>query len=428
MNKVSFRLAIACGVLLTGVAGVRSQPLSIHTLAGSTHQGATNGFGSHAHFRHPHGVAADATGNVYVADTENSTIRKITPDGFVSTFAGWAGNFGSANGTGTNAQFYGPQGIAADSAGFLYLADTANATIRKISPAGTVSALAGAVGNFNSFDGAGTDAQFYQPEGVAVDNGGDVYVADAWNHTIRKITPAGVVSTLAGLAGNFGAADGPNSKARFNRPSGIALDTTTNLFVTDSLNHTIRRITPGGTVGTIAGLAGVWGSADGTNNTARFFQPQGIFVLNSSSVFVVDSGNQTLRKISAVGTNWVVSTVAGWPGNAGYADGTGDAAQFYFPAGLALDGAGCLYLADAGNNTIRTTRVVPPTLLFTAGGNQLILSWPASANGFGLETTTTLSTGTVWTPLTNGVVVLGESLVLTNALNGPSGYYRLHKP
>ena len=294
---------------------------------------AADGFGSDAHFNLPVSVTTDSAGNVYVADTENSTIRKITPAGAVSTFAGFAGNFGSADGAGTNAQFYGPQGIAADSAGFLYVADTANATIRKISPAGTVSIFAGSAGNFNSFDGTGTNACFYQPEGLAVDGAGNVYVADTWNHTIRKITPAGAVSTLAGLAGNFGAADGTNSKARFNRPAGIALDSATNLFVTDFLNHTIRKITPGGTVSTIAGLPGVWGSADGTNSAARFFQPQGICAADAATLFVVDSGNQTLRKVSASGTNWVVSTVAGLSGTAGHADGTGTAAQFYFPAG-----------------------------------------------------------------------------------------------
>ena len=405
-----------------------SQPLPIYTMAGTTNQGSANGFGSNARFNHPLGVAADAAGNVFVADTENSTIRKITPDGFVSTFAGRAGFFGSTDGAGTNSQFYGPQGIAVDSAGFLYVADTANATIRKISPAGTASTLAGIPGSFNSFDGAGGNAQFFQPEGVAVDGAGNVYIADAWNHTIRKLTPAGVVSTLAGLAGNSGAADGPNSKARFHRPSGLALDSATNLFVADSLNHTIRRITPGGTVSTIAGLAGVWGSADGTNNAARFFQPVGISADAAGNLLVADSGNQTLRKISPLGTNWVVSTVAGSLGTVGSANSTDSAAQFYFPAGLALDAAGFLYVGDSGNHLLRTTRIVPPTLQFTVSAGQLVLSWPVSANGFGLETASVISPGAVWTPLTNGVVVVGNNFALTNVVNVGPRFYRLHKP
>jgi hypothetical protein len=230
------------------------------------------------------------------------------------------------------------------------------------------------------------------------------------------------------LAGNFGAADGTNSKARFNRPAVIALDSATNLFVTDSLNHTIRKITPGGTVSTIAGLPGVWGSADGTNSAARFFQPHGIYAADAATLFVVDSGNQTLRKISAGGTNWVVSTVAGLPGTAGNADGTGAAAEFYFPAGVALDAAGYLYVADSGNNAIRTTRVVAPLLQFSVAANQLVLTWPASPPGFVLETAGTLASGTLWTPLTNGITTAGDNLVLTNNLGGTAAFYRLHKP
>jgi len=428
MNQRLFQTAIACGILLACATVVRSQPLSINTLAGNASQGSADGFGSDAQFNLPVSVTVDSAGNIYVADTLNSTIRSITPAGAVSTLAGFAGNFGSANGTGTNAQFYGPQGIAADSAGFLYVADTANATIRKISPAGTVNLLAGSAGNFNSFDGAGANANFYQPEGLAVDGAGNVYVADSWNHTIRKITPAGAVSTLAGLAGNFGAADGTNSKARFNRPARIALDRAANLFVTDFLNHTIRQITPSGTVSTIAGLAGVWGSADGTNSAARFFQPHGICVADAATLFVVDSGNQTLRRISAIGTNWVVSTVAGLSGTAGYTDGTGTAAEFYFPAGSALDSAGRLYLADSGNNVIRMTWVVPPLLQYSVAASQLVLTWPASPAGFVLETAGTLDPGTLWTPLTNGIAMEGSNLVLTNGLGGTSAFYRLRKP
>jgi hypothetical protein len=254
-----------------------------------------------------------------------------------------------------------------------------------------------------------------------------VYVADAWNHTIRKITPAGNVTTLAGLAGHQGAADGTNNKARFNRPASLALDSATNLFVTDSLNHTIRRITPSGVVSTIAGMPGVWGSADGTNNTARFFQPQGIVAVNSSSIFVVDSGNQTLRNISASGTNWIVTTVAGLFGIVGNNIGTGTAARFNFPAGLALDGAEHLYMADSGNNILRTTRIVSPTLQIVSAGSQFVLSWPLSSPGFTLETSPTPAMGAVWTPLNTGVVILGDNFFRTNASSSPA-FYRLHMP
>jgi sugar lactone lactonase YvrE len=372
-------------------------------------------------------VAADSAGNLYVADTENSSVRKVSADGYASTLAGLAGSYGSGDGSGASARFYGPQGIAADSAGQLYVADTANGTIRRVTPAGAVSTFAGAPGNFNSFDGTGTNAQFFHPEAVAADPGGNLYVADTWNHTIRKITPAGLVSTLAGLAGNFGSADGTNSKARFYRPAGIAVDGATNLFVADMFNHTLRKITSAGKVTTIAGMAGVWGSADGTNNAARFYLPQGISVAANGDLLVADSGNQTLRRVSPDGTNWVVSTVAGLSGLAGSTNGTGDGARFYFPAGIALNSEGYLYVADAANNLIRTTRVVPPTLQFTALGGQFVLSWPVSADGFVLEASAAVGAAAAWSPVTSGVIALGDNFVCTNTLIGPA-YYRLYRP
>ena len=282
-------------------------------------------------------------------------------------------------------------------------------------------------GVVNSFDGTGADAQFYHPQAVAVDPGGDLYVADTWNHTIRKVTPAGVVSTLAGLAGNPGSVDGTNSKARFNRPAGIAVDSATNLYVADSFNHTLRQITPAGQVTTIAGLPGVWGSADGTNGAARFYLPEGMGVTTSGDLLVADSGNQTLRRVSPVGTNWVVTTIAGLSGLAGNSNGSGESARFYFPAGVALDSAGYLYVADGANNLVRTTRVVPPTLQSTASGDQIVLSWPVSSDGFTLEASSSLGPAAEWQPVTSGVVTLGDNFVYTNNPVGLS-FYRLHLP
>jgi sugar lactone lactonase YvrE len=420
-------LLLSLAALLASASIASSQLLTIRTFAGSTMPGSTNGPAATARFNHPVGLATDLTGNIYIADTENSTIRRITPDGNVSTLAGLPGNFGSTDAIGGGARFYGPQAVTANNAGQLYVADSANSTIRKITSGGSVSTFAGVAGISNSFDGNGSNAQFYHPEGVATDPGGNVYVADTWNHTIRKITPAGAVTTLAGLAGSFGAADGTNSKARFNRPTGLAVDSATNIFIADSLNHTIRKLTPGGAVSTITGLPGVWGSSDGTNTGARFYLPEGISVAASGNLFVTDSGNQTLRKISFIGTNWIVTTVAGLNGFAGSTNGTGSNAQFFFPAAVAFDNAGYLYVADTANNIIRTTRIISPLLQFALIGKQFVLSWPASADGFVLEQSPTLGPSANWSPATNNISTVADNFVSTNNL-AESAYFRLHLP
>ncbi len=186
---------------------------------------------------------------------------------------------------------------------------------------------------------------------MAVDGAGNVFVADTWNHTIRKITPTGVVTTLAGTAGSSGSADGTGATARFNEPFGVAVDGAGNVFVADTWNHTIRKITPTGVVTTLAGTAGfVEGSADGTGAAARFNEPYGVAVDGAGNVFVADTDNNTIRKITPSG---VVTTLAGTAGSSGSTDGTGAAARFYWPEGVAVDGAGNVFVADAVNYTIR---------------------------------------------------------------------------
>src|SRR5439155_193118 len=190
---------------------------------------------------YPSGMAVDSAGNVYVADTSNGTIRKATPRGVVTTLAGLAGSIGSADGLGSAARFYSPYGVAVDSAGNVYVADTFNDTIRKVTPGGAVTTLAGLAGSGGSADGSGSAARFYYPYGVAVDGAGNVYVADTGNYTIRKVTPGGVVTTLAGLAGSQDGADGTGSAARFSYPSAVAVDTAGNIYVADTDNSTIRK-------------------------------------------------------------------------------------------------------------------------------------------------------------------------------------------
>ena len=245
-----------------------------------------------------------------------------------TTLAGVADSPGTADGTNGTARFYHPLGVSVDTAGNVYVADWGNHTIRKVTPAGVVTTLAGKAGVAGSADGTNSTARFNGPVYVAVDNAGGVYVADSANNTIRKLTPVGtnwVVTTLAGKAGVAGSADGTNSDARFNLPNMVALDSAANLYVGDHANHTIRKLTPVGTnwvVTTLAGKAGVAGSADGTNSDARFYLPGPAVVDSAGSLYVADTGNNTIRKLTPVGTNWVVTTLAGKAGFTGGPGGT----------------------------------------------------------------------------------------------------------
>src|SRR5439155_4056006 len=263
-----------------------------------------------------------------VVDWRNRTIRKSTPAGAVTTLAGSAGLCGSADGIGSAAEFAGPAGVAVDSAGNVYVADTYNYTIRKITPAGAVTTIAGTAEQIGAANGTGNAARFNSPFGVAVDGASNVYVADTYNNTIRKITPAGAVTTLTGSAGEFGSGDGIGRGARFNDPIGVAVDSAGNVYVADSNNHTIRKVTSAGAAATLAGSAGQMGSGDGTGTAARFNDPTGLAVDSDGNVYVSDTHNYTIRKITPAG---VVTTLAGSAGQDGGVDGLGSAAQFDYP-------------------------------------------------------------------------------------------------
>ncbi len=337
---------------------------AVTTVAGLAEtDGSTDGTGSEARFHYPSGVASDGSGNVYVADAGNHTIRKVTSSGVVTTLAGLASTYGSEDGPGSEARFYRPKGVAVDGSGNVYVTDSENHTIRKVTPSGVVSTLAGQAGTYGSVDGTGSEARFHQPGGVAVDGSGNVVVADSLNHTIRKVTPAGVVTTLAGLAQSRGSADGTGSGARFSGPGGLSVDPSGNVYVADVGNHTIRKVTPAGVVTTLAGLAGSYGNEDGTASAARFFYPSGVAADGSGNLYVADRGNHTIRKVTSSG---VVTTLAGLAGSYGDADGTGSGARFHYPGGVAVDGSGNFYVTDFNNHTVR--KMTPSAVVTTVAG------------------------------------------------------------
>jgi sugar lactone lactonase YvrE len=296
----------------------------------------------------PEGMVTDGT-NLYVADSSDHAIYHVAiATGVVTPFAGTVGSSGSLDGTGTAAQFNGPRGIATDGTN-LYVTDYSNSTIRKIVlSTAAVTTIAGSVGSPGSADGTGSVAHFNQPYGI-VSAGGNLYVAERANNTIRRIVIAtGVVTTLAGTAGSSGTADGTGSAARFNQPEGVATDGTS-LYVADLQNHTIRRIVIAtAAVTTLAGTPGAPGSTDGVGSAAQFNQPRGV-TTDGTYLDVADTTNNMIRRI-LISTR-AVATLAGSLGG-GAADGIGSSALFSQPRGIVTDGKS-LFVADSGNSTIR---------------------------------------------------------------------------
>ena len=314
-----------------------------------------------ASFNQPTGVAVDAAGNIYVADYGNDMIRKISAAGVVTTLAG-TGTQGSLNGKGNVATFNGPTSVAVDPSGNVYVADDNNNQIRMISNSGVVSTIAGS-DSTGSQNGTGALAYFFGPSGVACDAQGNVYVADAGNNLIRMVTPAGLVSTIAGNT-NAGAQNGLDTSATFNNPAGIAVSSTGNIYVADMLNDLIREIS-GGQVTTLAGNLNdsTIVSTNGVGTAASFVFPNSVAVDASGNVYTTEYVTNLIREIAPDGT---VTTLAG-SGAAGQADSTGTAASFSGPSGVAVDASGNVYVADTYNNVIR--KITPAGVVSTIAGS-----------------------------------------------------------
>lgn len=289
--------------------GARQQPGTLAVYAGAIGPGmyAAGDF-ARARFHDPRGMAVDAHGNVFVADYVNSVVRRLTPQGEVGIVAGQVEQRDAADGPALQARFYSPECVAVGPDGVLYVSDSGSETVRRIGRDGTVSTLAGAIGVEGYADGPGTSARFNHPVGLGVDRQGNVFVADAYNSTVRRIAPGGEVTTLAGTAGATGWRDGVGARARFNTPVGLALDATGNVYVSEYFNHTIRRITPDGRVSTVAGIPGKAGFGDGPAKQALFRHPQSLAFAPDGSLIVADTGNSRVRRIVLGGD---VRTLAG---------------------------------------------------------------------------------------------------------------------
>lgn len=348
-----------CLLLLSVSAGI---PMSfaqnyVSTYAGDGTNGYADGDTATCKFKAPFGLCIDLQGSLYIADNSNHRIRKISADGMVTTLAG-TGSPGYADGPAAAAQFNAPSDLCADANGTIYVSDFQNQYIRKITPDGMVSTVAGS-GVAGYLDGPSHVAEFNYPRGICTDAQGNLFVADSWNHRIRKIDVNGTVTTLAGYSDTIGVQspgdfkDGTDTAARFNTPCGMSIDGDGNLYLADAYNHRIRKITPEGVVTTVAGTGDIGstsgGFEDGTPDAARFNIPTEVFFSAAGNLYVGDTYNNRIRLVA----NDLVSTVAG-NGTAGFVNGIDTIAEFKSPRGLVADASEShLYLCDHSNHVIR---------------------------------------------------------------------------
>jgi len=327
-----------------------SSGYTISTVAGNGTSGSSGDGGpaSSAELGYPSGVAVDGAGNLFIADTFNARIRKVTPAGAISTVAGnGTRGFTGDGGPATSAELRLPGGVAVDSVGDLFIADETNNRIRKVTAAGAISTVAGnGTPGFSGDGGPATSAELFEPGGLAVDSGGNLFIADSMNNRIRKVTPAGTISTVAGNGvEGFGGDGQPAIVAELNQPNGVAIDSAGNLFIADLANNRIRKVTPAGTISTVAGNGTPGFSGDGGPATsAELFSPWDVAVDGAGNLFIADAFNDCIRKVTPGGT---IGTVAGngTPGFSGDG-GLSTLAELRMPEAVAVDGAGNLFIAD----------------------------------------------------------------------------------
>ncbi|MEV6962890.1 RICIN domain-containing protein [Streptomyces sp. NPDC051207] len=337
--------------------GGENSVLLISTVAGTGGAGfkGDNEPARSAQLNRPYGIAVDSTGTLYFSDYNNHRVRRITTDGRISTVAGTgAAGVSGDNGPAVSAQLNYPREVAVDSAGAVYIADTNNHRVRKVTTDGKISTIAGTgAAAFGGDGGPATAARLHTPLGVVVDSTGALYISDHGNHRIRKITSDGQISTVAGTgAAGFRGDGGPAVSAQLNGPFGVALDGAGDLYIADYVNHRIRKVAADGTISTVAGTgtAGFSGD-DGPATSARLNCPVAMVVDSTGTLYVSDYNNHRVRKVAVDGT---ISTVAGTgTGGFGGDDGPAASAQLYNPFGLAVDCVDTLYIADHVNNRIR---------------------------------------------------------------------------
>ena len=332
---------------------------TIITIAGTGERGFSGdgGLAVEAQLYNPRGLAVDGSGSLYIADGANHCIRRVDPSGTINTIAGTnQRGFGGDGSPAVEAELNSPVDVAVDRSGNLYIADSGNNRIRRVDPSGTIITIAGTGQSVLSYSGDGgpaVEAKIASPSGLAVDSSGNLYIADTYNHRIRRVDPSGIIITIAGVgASSYSGDGGPAITARLYRPGDVAVDSSGNLYIADTYNHRIRRVDPSGTISTIAGTGERgFGGDGGPAVEARLNYPSGVAVDDSGNLYIADVGNHRIRRVNSLG---IINTIAG-TGYEGYSGDGGPAvaAQLTYPGDLAIDGKGNLYFTDSNNNRVR---------------------------------------------------------------------------
>lgn len=411
-----------CQALLVCVTFTVNAQDAVTTLnPGDGSSGYANGPLAGAKFNDPAGLVFDAQGNLFVADSRNHVIRKVAVDGTVSLLAGTVGEAGFANGNGVGVKFDTPFGLTIAGDGSLLVADTGNHVLRRVEATGVVTTYAGLAGTPGNTNGTLAEARFHSPLGLKRDAAGNVWVADSGNHTIRKITPAGMVETVAGVPDAWGAVDGSAASAKFNGPVDVAVAVDGRVFIADGFNHVIRCLGTNGAVTTVAGQAGMADWADGEGAQARFWNPAGLAFDHARNLYVADSRNHVIRKVTPDGQ---VTTVSGLGRAAGQTDGVNRAGRYFNPYGLAFDAAGNLVVSDSYNQTLRQV-FVPFTVVVTGDASVREIRWSAViGQRYQVQYRAGLESGG-WLNLGSPVEANIREVVATDASGLPQRFYRV---
>ncbi len=407
----------------------------ITTLAGNGTNGYSgeNGTATNAELNQPAGVAINNNGYLFIADNGNNRIRKVATNGIITTVAGnGVGGYSGDSGAATNASLslvslvhpFGASGVATDNNGNLFIADWLNNRIRKVATNGIITTVAGG-GTYNSDNLAATNVSLANPSGVALDNNGNLFIANTGAERIRKVATNGIITTVAGLppGQNYSGDNGPALQAFLNNPLGVALDNNGNLFIADQMNNRIRMVATNGIITTVAGNGvGGYSGDNGAATNAALANPSGVATDNNGNLFIADNGNNRIRKVA---TNGIITTVAGG-GNNGLGDGgVATNAKLRGPFGVAIDNNGNLFIADQGNNRIRkvwNNGSPYSSLTLSNVATQSIGNYQVIVIGNGGSVTSSVAKLTVFIPPQSFTGVVTNSNQLCLQFNGTTNY------